>query len=151
MRNGPENAGGALHMHLSATPPMGFTRINDPHTGQPRMVDFRQWLSLTWADIVAHPDTAQRRRHLVAGTGADYAERIKLTDPRRMAIYFAIAARPAATSTAPAPGEWLATSFVCDDRGREFDEDRDECPDCGSLVRLPRVRAMLVLDWLGRV
>jgi hypothetical protein len=30
------------------------------------------------------------------------------------------------------PREWLPTSLVCDDCGCEFDEDRDECPDCGS-------------------
>lgn len=125
---------GAPHMHLSTTPPMGFTSINDPHTGQPRLVDFRQWLSITWADIVAHPDPEQRRRHLVAGTGVDYAEGIKLTDPRRMAVYFAKygAAGPKEYQHR-VPREWLTTSLICDDCGREFEEDRDECPECGSL------------------
>ena len=68
---------------------MGFTTIADPDTGVLRSVDFRTWLSITWAEIVAHPDPEQRRRHRAAGTGVDYAEGIKLTDPRRMAIYFA--------------------------------------------------------------
>ncbi len=80
---------GAPHFHLSTTPPMGFTTIADPETGVLRSADFRTWLSITWADIVAHPDPEQRRRHRAAGTGVDYAEGIKLTDPRRMAVYFA--------------------------------------------------------------
>jgi hypothetical protein len=80
---------GAPHLHISTTPPMGFTTITDPDTGQRREVDFKTWLSITWADIVAHPDLEQRRHHQAAGTGVDYAEGIKLTDPRRMAVYFA--------------------------------------------------------------
>jgi hypothetical protein len=69
-------------MHLTTPPPVGFTAINDPPTGQPRMIAFRQWLSITWADIFAHPDPEQR-------TDADSTEGNTLTDPRRMAIYFA--------------------------------------------------------------
>ncbi|MGH3980441.1 MAG: hypothetical protein ACRDRZ_15785 [Pseudonocardiaceae bacterium] len=34
------------------------------------------------------PDPEHRRRHRAAGTGVDYAEGIKLTGPRRMAVYF---------------------------------------------------------------
>jgi hypothetical protein len=68
---------------------MGFTTITDPDTRQQIELDFRRWLSITWADIVAHPDPEQRRRHRIAGTGVDYAEGIRLTDPRRMAVYFA--------------------------------------------------------------
>jgi len=34
-------------------------------------------------------DPEERRKHRAAGTGVDYAEGIKLTDPRRMAVYFA--------------------------------------------------------------
>ena len=58
-------------------------------SSQRRWVDFRRWLSITWAEIVAHPDPEERRKHLLAGTGVDYAQGVKLTDPRRMAIYFA--------------------------------------------------------------
>jgi hypothetical protein len=82
-------ARGAPHFHVSTTPPMGFTTITDPETGQPIEVDFRRWLSITWADIVAHPDPEQRRKHRAAGTGVDYAEGIRFTDPRRIAVYFA--------------------------------------------------------------
>ena len=37
-------------------------------------MDFKSWLSLAWAEIVAHPDSEQRRRHRAAGTGVDYAD-----------------------------------------------------------------------------
>jgi hypothetical protein len=80
---------GAVHFHISTTPPPGTAPVTDPNTGQRRWVDFRRWLSITWAEIVAHPDPEERRKHLLAGTGVDYAQGVKLTDPRRMAIYFA--------------------------------------------------------------
>jgi GNAT superfamily N-acetyltransferase len=82
-------ARGARHFHISTTPPMGFRDITDPDTGQQREVDFKTWLSITWAEIVNHPDPEQRRNHQAAGTGVDYAQGIKLNDPRRMAVYFA--------------------------------------------------------------
>ncbi len=31
------------------------------------------------------------------------------------------------------PREWLTSMLICDDCGREYPEDRDECPDCGCL------------------
>ncbi|MDQ3765051.1 MAG: hypothetical protein M3460_27155 [Actinomycetota bacterium] len=68
---------------------MGFTTITDPQTDQVREVDFRPWLSITWAQIVAHPDGEEHRKHRLAGTGVDYAEGIRLTNPRRMAVCFA--------------------------------------------------------------
>ncbi len=124
---------GAPHFHLSTTPPMGTTTVPDPVTGQPIRVDFKRWLSITWADIVAHPDPEQRRRHLLAGTGVDYAQGIKLTDPRRMAVYFAKygAAATGKEYQHQVPREWLTTVLVCVDCGAGYDEDRDECPDCG--------------------
>ena len=68
---------------------MHFVEAYDPDAAWVRQVVFRVWLSITWADVVGHPDPEQRRQHRLAGTGADYAEGIKLTDPRRMALYFA--------------------------------------------------------------
>jgi hypothetical protein len=83
---------GAPHFHLLLVPPHGTARIPDGRAradsrvgaGQP----FRQWLSENWADIVAHPDPDERRRHLLAGTGVDYAEGLKAYDPKRVAVYF---------------------------------------------------------------
>ncbi len=113
---------------------MGFTTITDPTTGQTREVDFKRWLSITWANIVNHPDPEQRRRHQAAGTGVDYAEGIKLTDPRRMAVYFAkYGAGSAKDYQHRVPAEWLDSYLVCDDCGTDYNHDRDECPDCGCL------------------
>jgi hypothetical protein len=42
----------------------------------------------TWEES-GPTDPEERRKHLLAGTGVDYAEGVKLTDPRRMAVYFA--------------------------------------------------------------
>jgi hypothetical protein len=64
----------------------------------------------------------------------DYAEGIKLTDPRRMAVYFAkygIAGGEAYQHRVPQ--EWLSGVLACDDCGAEYDAELDECPDCGSL------------------
>ena len=124
---------GAPHFHISTAPPMGKTTVRDPATGQPVRVDFKRWLSITWADIVAHPDDEQRRRHVAAGTGVDYAQGIKLVDPRRMAVYFA---KYGAASTGKeyqhqVPREWLTTVLVCTECGTGYDEDLNECPDCG--------------------
>ncbi len=82
---------GAPHFHIECTPP------DDP--------EFPAWLSRTWAEIV---DAAwcgawcwdaglggegrpccEFGRHLVAGTGVDYAEGARATDPKRLAVYFA--------------------------------------------------------------
>jgi hypothetical protein len=123
---------GAPHFHLSTTPPMGTTVVPDLETGRPVRVDFRRWLSITWAAIVAHPDPEQRRRHLLAGTGVDYAQGIKLTDPRRMAVYFSKYGTGGGKEYQhQVPAEWLTTICVCADCGAGYDSERDECPDCG--------------------
>jgi hypothetical protein len=69
---------GAPHWHAYMVPPHGFAGG----------LGFRQWLSATWADIVAHPDPEQRRRHQLAGTGVDFAEGMRSSDPKRLAVYF---------------------------------------------------------------
>jgi hypothetical protein len=125
---------GAPHFHLSTTPPMGFTTVTDLATGQQIEVDFRRWLSITWADIVAHPNPEERRKHLLAGTGVDYAEGIRLTDSRRMAVYFAKYGTSGSKEYQhQVPPEWITSYLVCDDCGRDYGQDLDECPDCGCL------------------
>lgn len=47
-------ADGLHHHHRSAT-------------GQAREVDFKRWLSITWTDIVDHPNPEERRKHEAAG------------------------------------------------------------------------------------
>lgn len=70
---------GAPHLHLFMVVPFRCEK-----TGQ----NFADWLSETWADVVAHPDPEERAAHLAAGTGIDFAEGLRATDPRRIAVYF---------------------------------------------------------------
>jgi hypothetical protein len=49
---------------------------------------FNRWLSVTWADIVAHPDPVQRAKHESAGTNVSYREGMRCADPKRLAVYF---------------------------------------------------------------
>ena len=108
--------------------------LGSPDTGELRTVDFHTWLSITWADIVAHPDPEQRRHHRVAGTGVHYAEGVKLTNPRRMAAYFAkYGTGGRKDSQHRVRPEMLPAAQVCDDCGTEYDADRGDCPDCDCL------------------
>nr|WP_253847331.1 hypothetical protein [Mycobacterium gordonae] len=70
---------GAPHIHLWMAPPMSLGR-----SGR----GFAQWLSATWAQIVDHPDSAQKARHRLAGTAIDVRNGLKACDPKRLAIYF---------------------------------------------------------------
>ncbi|MDU7360486.1 MAG: hypothetical protein E7L00_04680 [Propionibacteriaceae bacterium] len=65
---------GAPHLHIYTVPPFDAA--------------FPGWLSEAWADVVAHPNPAERERHRLAGTGIDYADGIRSRDPRRLAVYF---------------------------------------------------------------
>lgn len=69
---------GAPHLHMLLRP---------PHTLADGL-NFRQWCSQTWADIVAHPDPDEYANHVKAGTGLDFNEGLKASDPRRIAVYF---------------------------------------------------------------
>jgi hypothetical protein len=69
---------GAPHVHMLMVPPHG-------HIGGQT---FREWISLAWADVVAHPDPGEYAKHVRAGTGVDYAEGLRASDPRRVAVYF---------------------------------------------------------------
>ncbi|MEW2202636.1 rolling circle replication-associated protein, partial [Streptomyces griseus] len=82
---------GAPHFHLLVVPPHG--KAGERRTGRQRTavgdgLSFKQWLSIVWADIVAHPDPVERMKHEAAGTGLDFAEGLKATDPKRVAVYF---------------------------------------------------------------
>lgn len=70
---------GAPHIHLWMTPPLSTGRSGTP---------FSKWLSETWADIVDHPDQAQKIRHRLAGTAVDILSGLRACDPKRLAIYF---------------------------------------------------------------
>ncbi|GAA3430389.1 hypothetical protein GCM10018953_75740 [Streptosporangium nondiastaticum] len=85
-------ARGAPHYHLLMVPPHGLSKVPGPRaTAAARIgagLPFRQWLSEVWADIVAHPDPEEKRRHRLAGTGVDFAEGLRAHDPKRVSVYF---------------------------------------------------------------
>ena len=107
---------GAPHYHLLMVPPHGrageyrqvTARRRRPAVGDG--LHFREWLSATWADVVAHPDPVQRERHQRAGTGVDYAEGMRARDPKRLAVYFLKHSTPSMTSSKEyqhrVPAEW---------------------------------------------
>lgn len=82
---------GAPHLHGLAAPPLGLSERRFANGGLP----FRQWLSITWAQC-SHvpgrvPDKEGRSefdKHVAAGTGVDYAEGLRASDPKRAAVYF---------------------------------------------------------------
>jgi hypothetical protein len=83
-------ARGAPHLHLFLAPPHGEAVCRcSLFCGRPgRPLRFREWLSHSWADVVAHPDLEERARHVRAGTGIDYREGLRARDPKRLAVYF---------------------------------------------------------------
>lgn len=77
---------GAPHFHLLTVPPHGTAGGRGDAAGHG--LAFKQWLSVVWADIVDHPDPSEYLKHLAAGTNVDFAEGLRLRDPRRAAVYF---------------------------------------------------------------
>jgi hypothetical protein len=75
---------GAPHVHIFMVPPHGQAAGRGTGAG----LAFRHWLSVVWADVVDHPDPVEYQKHLVAGTGVDFVEAHKCTDPKRLAVYF---------------------------------------------------------------
>jgi hypothetical protein len=75
---------GAPHIHIFMAPPHGRARGR----GAGGRLSFTHWLSVVWADVVNHPDSVEYMKHLAAGTGVDYAEALRCSDPKRLAVYF---------------------------------------------------------------
>lgn len=102
---------GAPHLHLFTVPPGGH--VSSRLKGWTGM-EFAPWLSRTWADVVAHPDREQRRRHELAGTAIDYADALTARDPKRLAMYFAKHSAPSLMSSKEyqhrVPREWMSTA-----------------------------------------
>lgn len=85
---------GAPHIHMWGPVPAGaagdFAQLTNVRQ-RPAVGDglpYREWLSVVWADIVDHPDPEERRKHRLAGTGVDFKEGARMTDPKRLAVYF---------------------------------------------------------------
>ena len=75
-----DDDGRAPHVHMLLAPPHGTAKT----TGE----TFATWLSRTWADVVDHPDPEQRAKNEAAGTGIDWNDGLRSTDPKRVAVYF---------------------------------------------------------------
>lgn len=82
---------GAPHLHGLTAPPLGLSDRQYGNGGLP----FRQWLSITWAQCVDVPGRGRDAdgrsefdKHVAAGTGVDYAEGLRASDPKRAAVYF---------------------------------------------------------------
>ena len=84
---------GAPHLHIYTCAPTGMKSLR--RIGQPPVdVDFAAWSRITWAEIVAHRDPEQRRRHREHGAHVDAYEGMCASNPRRLAKYFLKHAAP---------------------------------------------------------
>jgi hypothetical protein len=105
---------GAPHLHIQLVPPTG--RVDGR--------SFREWNAHTWVDIVGSSGE-ERARHLAVHLGprvVDYAEGMRSSDPRRLAVYFAKHGAYADKEYQNhAPAEWL---------------HRPGCPDYGVAWRV---------------
>jgi hypothetical protein len=80
---------GAPHIHMLMVPPHGHAGCRDATCDRPGCgLDFKNWLSRTWADVVSHPDPEEYVAHLGAGTNVNHAEGLRNNDPKRVAVYF---------------------------------------------------------------
>lgn len=96
-------------------------------------VDYEGWLSITWPEIVDHPDVEEFRKHLLAGTGVDRFKAMDLRDPRRVAAYFAGYSRSKDKSYQNEPPRaWLEGHQECAECREVYLGDFGECPECGS-------------------
>lgn len=99
---------GRPHMHAHTVPPEGLSegpisllagltweeimaisetdpdRLRDCDLGG---LEFRVWLSLSWAQVVGHPDGEEFGKHVRAGTGVDRVDVLRSSDPKRLAWY----------------------------------------------------------------
>ena len=73
-------ARGAVHFHILCSPP------NNPA--------FIRWLAKTWMEVVNHPDSEERARHLISGTHISYDDKYAGFDIRSIIVYFSKHAAP---------------------------------------------------------
>lgn len=82
---------GAPHTHYLIGVPSGQRRCRCRvcgHKGGGVLLGFAAWVSHRWAHVVGHPDPTEYGKHLRAGTGLDFAEGLRASDPKRLASYF---------------------------------------------------------------
>lgn len=88
---------GAPHVHLYCAVPVGevTTRVGRGRGARWETERFSAWLSRTWTAVVfgAVPEhdpecSCRPCKHLRAGTGIDWREGIRASDPKRLSVYF---------------------------------------------------------------
>jgi hypothetical protein len=78
---------GAPHWCGFMAPPRGPAAAHKrPAVGDGML--FHRWIKAVWADVVDHPDPEERRKHELAGANIDFAEGMRSSDPKRIAVYF---------------------------------------------------------------
>jgi hypothetical protein len=102
---------GAPHLHLYATQPGGLAGEGRRARHKAELLAWQaggkcgrkpgyrpavgdglrliQWVAQTWADIVNHPDPAQRDAMVKAATSVSLKEATRYKDPKRLSVYFA--------------------------------------------------------------
>lgn len=80
---------GAAHLHIFMPIPQGSAVCRCRLCGRAGMaLPFKTWLSHKWAAICDAPDPDGYLDHVLAGTGIDYREGLKASDPKRLTVYF---------------------------------------------------------------
>lgn len=80
---------GAPHLHIYMPVPVAAVscRVGRGRSAAAREVRFAEWVSSAWASIVG-AEGEELERHRRAGTAVDFAEGARMSDPRRLAVYF---------------------------------------------------------------
>jgi hypothetical protein len=100
---------GAPHFAFMMAPPHGKRTCRCRLCGRPgEPLAFRDWLSHSWADTVGAADPERYADHVKAGTGIDFAEGMRASDPHRLAVYFSKASGAAGGKEYQhiVPAEW---------------------------------------------
>jgi len=100
---------GAPHLHFFTHVPVG---TSEHRNRKYRNLGFRDWLSVVWADIVAHPNLLEYQKHLAAGTRVDLARFVNATNRQRITSYFykhSDSGGYAKDYQHDAPAEWLTS------------------------------------------
>jgi hypothetical protein len=102
---------GAPHLHIYAAQPAGAAgdvrkaqhaaelvvweaagRVGRKPGLRPAVGDglrITQWVAQVWADVVNHPDPAERTAMIRAGSQVSFKEGLRYADPKRLSVYFA--------------------------------------------------------------
>lgn len=78
---------GAPHLHIYMPVPVAPVKWRHDQWSPMIETRFQEWLSEAWSRIVGARGE-ELERHRRAGTGVDFSEGSRMSDPRRLAVYF---------------------------------------------------------------